>query len=119
MFNLLKLFNKREQQMEKFIADLCNLAGVDHHLKLVDVVLAGRLVSTLEHNDELRHGCADITTDWILNSQYFGKTISEAFLNQEQGKSSLKKPLKKKKQKPDKDIIIDDVIIPTPEPRGY
>ena len=72
----------------------------------------------MKHNDELRHGCADITSDWILNQQYFGKTIADAFLNQEQGKSATKKPLKKKKGK-DKDIIINDVIIPTPEPRGY
>lgn len=41
----------------------------------------GVLVRRMQHDDELRHGAADITRDWVfltVDNTYFGKTPEEA-----------------------------------------
>lgn len=38
----------------------------------------GQLVRKMPHDCELRHGCADITAEWIVDEEHFGKSPEEA-----------------------------------------
>lgn len=84
---LLNPDKRRIKQLENFIFDLCKIGGVEKHMDLIPVILSGRVVLEMPHDSALRHGCADITKDYIFDEKYFGKTPYEAFLQKEKDQS--------------------------------